>query len=269
MKEQIAIQNLLRGKLMELQSKNSSYSLRAFASKVDVHVGALSSIMNGKRNVSRELAERIAHGLMLDPQERMEILDLFPVKLKRTSGTVDELGKVNSRYVELEAEQFKMIAEWEHYAILSLMNCQDFQDAPSWIAQRLGITETRAEEVLRRLFTMGLIKWSSEHKLERVHQAVRSSDDTINLSLRKSHEVTLDLAKESLNRDHVTDRDFTYVTMAIDPQNIGVAKEMIRKFQDEISEVLEAGNRTEVYRFSTQLFPFTTLENKSASSGLQ
>jgi uncharacterized protein (TIGR02147 family) len=257
MKEQVAIQSLLHSQLLAIQSRNASFSLRSFAGKVGVHVGALSSIMSGKRKVSRDLAERITRSLLPDPQKRMEILDLFPERRKSVDRSGGEV--VPPRYAELEAAQFKAIAEWEHYAVLSLMNCRDFEDSPDWIAGRLGITEFRASEVLRRLFTVGLIRWGEGHRLERTHQAVRTSDDMADLSLRKSHEVTLDLAKESLERDAIHERDFTYVTMAIDPRNIGVAKEMVRKFQDEIAEVLESGERTEVYRFATQLIPFTRL----------
>lgn len=256
MKEQIAVQTLLRTSFVELQSKNSRYSLRSFAAKLDVHVGALSAIMNGKRNVSRDLAERISRRLLIDPQKRMELLDLFPERRKYTRVSDVQEGP---RYLEIEATQFKMIAEWEHYAVLSLMNTSDFNDDSSWISERLGITEPRALEVLRRLFESGLIKRNENDKLVRTHTSIRSSDDTVNLSLRKSHDVTLDLARESLNRDGIHERDFGYITMAIDPKNISVAKEMIRKFQDEVCEVLESGNRTEVYRFSTQLFPMTKI----------
>lgn len=263
MKEQIAIQNVLRTNFIELQSKNPSYSLRSYASKVGVHVGALSSIMNGKRNVSRELAERIVRKMLLDPQKRSELLELFPEKRKNKKA--NESTEHTPRYLEIEASNFKMIAEWEHYAVLSLMNCADFSDDPVWISKRLGITEARALEVLRRLLDLNLIKRNEQDKLVRTHDGIRSSDDTVNLSLRKSHEVTLDLAKESLNRDSVSERDFTYVTMAIDPSKISVAKEMIRRFQDELSEVLETGRRTEVYRLSMQLFPFTKLNQTKVS----
>jgi len=258
MKEQIALQHLLRNNFVDLQTKNPSYSLRSYSKKVDVHVGALSSIMNGKRKVSRDLAERIARRLLLDPQKRTELLELFPEK--KIKKTKEEAGLPEPRYLEIEASQFKMMAEWEHYAVLSLMNCHDFQDDSQWIAERLGISETRALEVIKRLLQLQFIKRNVSDKLVRVHSAVRSSDDTINLSLRKSHEVTLDLAKESLSRDSVHERDFTYVTMAINPNQLSVAKEMIRKFHDELAGVLETGKRTEVYRLSMQLFPFTKLQ---------
>ena len=80
MKEQVAVQRLLREKFSEIQRGNPRYSLRAYARTVDVHVGALTYIINGKRNVSRSLAERIAQRLLLDPQERSELLTFFPRK---------------------------------------------------------------------------------------------------------------------------------------------------------------------------------------------
>src|ERR1700744_4444136 len=100
MKEQIAIQNVLRKKFADIQRVNPRYSLRAYSGKVGVHVGALTYIMNGKRNVSRNLAERITQRLLLDPQERSEVLRLFPDKAKyRKSG--DEPDDADSRYLQL------------------------------------------------------------------------------------------------------------------------------------------------------------------------
>jgi uncharacterized protein (TIGR02147 family) len=264
MKEQIAIQHLLRSNLVELQSKNHRYSLRSYAGKVGVHVGALSSIMNGKRNVSKDLAERIARRLLVDPQKRAELLDLFPEtkRIKKESDNTD----FSPRYLELEATKFKMISEWEHFAVLSLIKTKDFKDNVAWIAERLGITETRAQDVVDRLIEVELVKRDQSYHLVRTNVSLRTSDDTANLSLRKSHENTLELANESLSRDEIHERDFASVTMAIDPRNISVAKEMIRKFQDELAEVLESGNQTEVYRFSTQLFPLTKLKLKKVTS---
>src|SRR5271156_6091657 len=102
MKEQIAVQKVLREKLAEIQCGNPRYSLRSYARKVGVHVGALTYIMNGKRNVSRDLAERIAARLLLDPQQRAELLGLFPEKIKyRKAANAHET--LEPRYLELNA----------------------------------------------------------------------------------------------------------------------------------------------------------------------
>jgi uncharacterized protein (TIGR02147 family) len=265
-KEQIAIQKLLQGKLLEIQRQNPRYSLRAYAKKVGIHVGALTYILNGKRNVSRKLAERIAHRLLLDPQERSELFSLFPEKRKyRKPGVLLE-GAPESRYLEFSASQFRICAEWEHFAVMSLLRCEDFKSNVSWIAKRLGITETRTRTVIDRLLQLELLELNSNGNLSRSSKKYRTPDDVADVSLKKHHEQSLDLAKESLYRDNISDRDFTTVTMAIDPKKFSMAKELIRKFEDELSDVLESGHSTEVYRLSMQLFPLTRLENKKGSS---
>jgi hypothetical protein len=255
MKEQIAIQNVLREQLGELQRKNPSYSLRAYAKRLGVHVGALSHILNGKRNVSHELAERMIRRLALDPHQRNDLLALFPPKRPYQKPGTDPLP--GPRYLALSASQFKIAAEWEHFAVLSLLNCGDFIHSAEWISRRLGITESRASAVVSRLMELGLLALDASGKLVRTRQSYRTPDDVAEASLKKHHDQTLELAKESLYRDAVDERDFVTTTMAIDPKKLSAAKELIRKQQDELAELLESGHRTEVYRFSAQLFPLS------------
>jgi hypothetical protein len=40
-----------------------------------------------------------------------------------------------------------------------------------------------------------------------------------------------------------------------------MAKELIRKFQDEFAKLVETDNQTEVYRLSMQFFPLSNLES--------
>jgi hypothetical protein len=257
MDAQVALQNVLRSQLAEIQRKNPRYSLRSYASKVGVHVGALSSILNGKRNVSRSLAERILQRLMLDPQERSEVLRLFPKK--RVLGEV----VLEPRFLELSASQFKIAAEWEHFAVLSLVKCEDARADAAWIADRLRLTEARARQVVERLIDLGLLTLdSSTGKLSRSKKSYRTSDDVASIAMKKHHDQTLELAKESIYRDPVSERDLTTTTMAIDPRKISTAKELIRKFHDDLSDLLESGRRTEVYRLSVQLFPLSNLNQK-------
>jgi uncharacterized protein (TIGR02147 family) len=252
MEAQSAIQNLLRTRLAQAQATNPSYSLRAYAQKLGVHVGALTYIINGKRNVSRKLAERFATQLSLDPQARAELLAHFPERRRR-----NETSAPPQRYFELSAAQFRMMAEWEHLAVLSLSRCEDFRGDHEWISTRLGITEARSRAVTERLLTLGLLARDEQGLFVRTAAAIRTSDDLAELSIRQHHDESLTLGKESLARDPVERRDFTSITMAIDPLKLSEAKERVRRFTDELSDLLETGNRTEVFRFSTALFPLT------------
>jgi uncharacterized protein (TIGR02147 family) len=254
---QTAVQNLLRTRFAEAQRVNPGYSLRAYARKLGVHVGSLTYIINGKRNVSRKLAERIATRLPLDPQARAELLTLFPEK-RRKNATGANLAP---RYLEVSAAQFRMMSEWEHLAVLSLSRCADFEGSEISIARRLGISEARSAKVVERLLSLKLLARGEDGRLARTTESIRTSDDVAELSIRQHHDENLTLAKESLHRDPVARRDFNSITLAIDPANLSVAKEKIRQFTDELSDFLETGHRTEVFRLSTQLFPLTKKEN--------
>jgi uncharacterized protein (TIGR02147 family) len=254
MKDQVAIQQLLQKKFVELQSSNPRYSLRAFSRKVGLNPGALSGILNGKRNVSAKLVQRIAERLLLDPQERSELFSHFRVLRYR------EESSHPAEYRVLNAAQFKVVAEWEHFAILSLMRTKDFQSDAQWIADRLGLTLSRTRDSLQRLIESGMVELSRDGGLQRVAPKYRTTDDVANMSLRRSHEQSLELAKRSLEQDAVSERDHTWVMFAMDPKKLSVAKEKIRRFQDELADLVETGDQTEVYRLSMQFFPLTKIE---------
>src|SRR4051812_38586667 len=113
MKEQLALQRILQSRFAALQSKNPSYSIRAFAKKAGVSPGTLSLILLGKRAASKKLAARIAEKLLLDPQERSEMLEQFTTK---PPAAVSETGSLGSNYVQLSADQFHVVSEWYYFA---------------------------------------------------------------------------------------------------------------------------------------------------------
>src|SRR3712207_2679379 len=97
MNAQIPLRNALRSRLESLRLRHPRYSLRAFAKKAGVSPTTLSLILQGKRDASRKLAERLSDRLMFDPQERSEVLDPFAAR-KRTR---PEQGSCEQAYVQL------------------------------------------------------------------------------------------------------------------------------------------------------------------------
>ncbi len=63
---------ILLQRLEDSKARNSSFSLRAFAQRLDLSSGALSEVLNGKRPLSIAIKKRIAPKLLLSPQEELE-----------------------------------------------------------------------------------------------------------------------------------------------------------------------------------------------------
>lgn len=233
------------------RTKNSSLSLRAFAKKGGVSSGALSDLLAGKRRISRKLALRLSESFLLDPKEIKQIAEAFADK---------SFTKTPLEYSTLAADQHALIVDWVHYAILSLVKLKNFQEDPAWISNRLGVARKESKMALDRLIKLGLLVRKNSGRLQRSQTRFSTSDGPSNVLLRRAHLNNLELAAASLNRDHTEMRDFSSVTMAIDPKKIHEAKRRIRDFQDSLASFLEQGRQSEVYRLCVQLFPLTQLE---------
>ena len=261
MQAQKQIQQLLAERLTQVRIKNPAFSVRAFARQLKIGPAALSEILNGKRQVSRPFAERLAERLCLDPIERAKILDAFPDRARRKPG----VNARAARMLQLDMDHFRIISDWYHFGILSLAETAGFRDEPAWIAARLGIAIRDAESALDRLERLDLLRRLPQGRLVPTGVQYTTSDDISNLSLRKAHAQNLELARVSLETDPVDARDFTAITMAIDPAKLPEAKRRIREFRNELCAFLESGDKTEVYKLSVQMIPLSKAGSRMKS----
>ena len=260
MKEQVAIQHLLNETLMNLRIKNSNYSLRAFAKRLDISPSALSEILKGKRKVSKQLAEKMTNRLHLSPMEKACILDKFPEKMKRSSkGKPTCLISKGDAYLKMTGNQFAIISEGIHLAILSLVKTDDFRSDISWMSSRLNVSENAVRKALFRLLEMELIIFEGG-KFKRSSLPIRVEDDVLNLSVQKSHIEDMEMAKEKIINLDVNDRDFSSMTLPGDPALLSKAKIILREAQLKIEELMEQGKQQEVYKVTTYLYPLTNLK---------
>ncbi len=237
---QLLIEELSRRKL-----ENPSYSLRSFALHLKLSPSALSEYLNGKRKISNNVAEHILGRLNLSFEKKIEWEKAHANR--QSAGT----------YHQLSADQYRLIAEWEHYAILSLIRLKDFQPDHSWIAGRLGISSQEAEKACERLFRIGLLKKNSVGKWQRVSSNIKSSDGVSSQALRYSHLQNLDFAKEAVQNQGVDQRDVMAMTLAFDPKKMLKAKALIREFLEKFSEEMDSRQYSEVYKLCIQFFSIT------------
>lgn len=259
MNEQVAIQKLLIAKYEEIRSKNPRFSRRAFSKRLGLSAGAMSELFNGRRRVSVKLAEKIAIRLVLDPQERSELMGLF----RHGDAAAPIARKGTADYLQLSADQFRIIGDWYHFAILTLMRTRRFKSDVSWIARRLGLSLSVAQSAVARLKRLRLVEQDRFGRLKRSKTSFRTTDDVADGSIRRAHFQYLEHARDALETLPVDVRDFTSLMLTLDPKKLPQAKELIRKFQDDFEAVVGAGPQPEVYQLCIQLFPLTkiNLEN--------
>jgi uncharacterized protein (TIGR02147 family) len=150
-----------------------------------------------------------------------------------------------------------MIANWYHFAILSLAETREFSDDPSWIAARLNVRVSDIEVALERLQRLKMLKRGESGVLEPTGEQFATTDEIASTAVRGFHSEVLELARNSLEKVSLDRRDFTTMTMAVDPKRLGQAKKMVRQFRAKLCNFLEQGDKTEVYQLSINLFPLS------------
>lgn len=246
--------NKLREVLTQKQSHNSSYSLRAFARDIGIHSSTLSSILNDKRSLPAKMAAEVADKLKLSSKERT----LFLESIHGSKASLDDIKiqEEDNRYI-LDESFANVLAQWEHYTLLTLFDLTNFTPTIDEISTRLGLSLDRTEEVVENLLACNLINIDEKGILQKTHARVRTTEDVSIKALRDSHLENLEIGKIKLDEIDVTLRDFSSITLAIDPEKIDEVKTLIREFRQKISVYLENGNKTEVYQMAIQFYPLT------------
>ena len=252
----------LANELAQKRASNPRYSLRLFALKLGFAPGRLSEYISGKRALSFKQAEKIADRLGYDAETRVAFFNSVAPQTKASKKEAPEVERKLSdeSYRKLTADAFSVIADWQHFAILSLMDVEGFKMDEEWIGSRLGISTRDVRFAIAKLEHVKLIerrngKW---RKIENDHS---TTHDVPSAALKISHRQSLSQAIDAIDEIPVEFRDITSITMAVDPATLPEAKKLIKNFRRRLSALMESGTQTEVYNLNVQLVPVTKLKN--------
>ncbi len=240
------------------QERNPEFSLRAFARWLKVSPGQLSQILSGKRPLSPKMALALSNRLGHSPREKLDFLS----NASATLSAEQSRKRQSERFLDLEDDRFRAIADWHHLAILSLTRVKGAKSEPRWIARRLGMSSSEANESLSRLVRLGLL--SLKPKFEQLSDPIRIAPRAGSQAVRPYHHQNLSLAIEKLEAVPKELRDFQSITLAINPKRIERLRGRIDEFLTEASDILDDGDLQEVYTLAFQLFPVSRSPKKSA-----
>ncbi len=214
----------------------------------------MSQILKGNRPLPLKNAHYILEKLSLDAKERT----LFMESLLRSKVSIDQIkiNPLDTRFM-LDESYYKVIAEWEHYAVLDLFELNTFDPTIEGVLEHLDITVTRAEVVINNLVVSGLLELDESKKLRRVYDDVRTTEDIPSQALKDSHKETLKLGLTKIDEIEVELRDFSATTVAMDLKKLPEAKTIIREFRQKMTALLRDGEKTDVYQLAIQFFPLT------------
>jgi uncharacterized protein (TIGR02147 family) len=223
--------------------KNPAYSMRSFANSLDMNSSTLSSLLSGKRILTFKAAQKILDRIDFSQIEKKEML---------LSEYFKKSIKINSKI--LSDEELEMISNWEHFAVLALIETKKFENTKRYISETLDIPIATVILVLDRLEKLKFIKIEN-NEIRILQQSIATTHDVPSSALRKANKQYIEKAIYSLENHSTSDRDMTGTTFAIQKSKLPEAKKLIQNFRESMSEFLESGEKEDVYRLNIQLFP--------------
>lgn len=209
----------------------------------------LSSMLSGKRKITRKAAAKIGSRLGLSPEE---------------------MGKLSAEnrstpYFALQQDAFSAISEWHYDAILELSRISSRLN-PELVADALGIPALTARLSLEALVRLDLLELKNgRYRLIHENSTNILDPDLTSAAQRKYQKSILKKSEEALEAVARVNRDHTSMTMAIRRADVPKAKELLKKFRQEFTALMQAGGKPdEVYQLQLAFFPLTRTEREDS-----
>jgi transcriptional regulator with XRE-family HTH domain len=233
---------------------NPRYSLRSFARSLEIDVGSLSRIFNGKLHPGKKLSARLLTNIGMPPGKQKLLLSRDG-EIKSAASR----SHTNSVFHEIEDDQFRFLTDWYYYAILEALELKDFRDTYQWLGSRLGVSSLEAKLACERLQRLGFIKKVKGGWKDLTNGKTTSLNNQLTSSARREHQRGLLLKSiDTLETIAPEKRDHTSMTMAIDVADVENVRKLIKDFRRKLSGYLnQASEKSEVYNMSVSFFPLS------------
>jgi len=226
----------LQDELRRRKDRNPRYSLRAMATHLQLDPSTLSHILKRKRKLTATYREQILDNLGIKD----------PRLIERFTG---------SDFKNIGLEEFSLIADWEHFAIMAVLKSGGRGLAIKEVATALEIPIARATSCMRRLANLGYVLQSAKNRWILQIQNTATVTDIPHEALRECHRQYIQKAFTAIEEQSVEKRDITGVTLSLPTNRLPEAKKMIADFRKKFCTAFESEGRSdEVYRLNIQLF---------------
>lgn len=259
--------DFIRSYVAQKIAENPQFSLRAMAKKLEITQPFLTEVIKGRKNLSPEMAHRVARKLELNDTEAEYFCVLAQAEATKDPhlkgslfDKLKDLSPSGERYEDLNVETFRLISDWYHLVIRNMADIEGFSFQPGEIAKRLGITKIEAQAAIERLLRMGLIESdpANTKNYRKTKASVMVESDVPNEALRRFHRQMLEKAIESLESQTPQEKIVGSETFAFSPKYLKEADQITDEYLTKMSKLASrAGSKTQVYHLGVQFFNLT------------
>jgi uncharacterized protein (TIGR02147 family) len=224
----------------------------------------LHMVVNGRRNPGSKMVRALVKQLRLDPSEAQYFGDL--VRLQQCGEDVrlsvllmEDLSRQCERagHQLLDPLQFAAISGWYFFALRELVRLPGFREDAEWIASRFAFRVLPGEihSALRILIKLGLLTRDARGQLQLTSEHLNTRSDIADEGQKRFHESALEHARQSLRTVPPEEREITGTSFALSRNGMSKAKDLIRKFQNDLCDLVESPDTDRVYQLEIALYP--------------
>lgn len=249
------------------------YSYAVFSAAADIKSPTyLKLIIEGKRNLSVEMAEKFGRALQFNKPEIEEFVKL--VVFTQAQDAVDRnrhfVDLINVRLLRkmqtgvLAKETWEKLPNWVTWILFSLVDQKNVKFEPKEILKALGpiATEETLQLALKNLFDSGILRRNeATGEVIKVKELATSAQEIPVDLIRKIQIDLLYLGLESMFKDDPVDREIGALTLALTEEEFNQIKFEVRQLKKRIAKDILAkrvstkGDR--LYQLNLQFFPLS------------
>ncbi len=247
--------------------KRNGFSYRGFARAAGLGApNYLKLVIDGKRNLSVEMAERFAKACRLNREATEYFKLLVAFNQAKTDEEKNELHERLMGFARFRSSQRLDLAQKEYHsswyipAIRELVACPGFVEDTGWIAATLtpNITERQAAQALEVLQKLGLLERDETGRLIQVTRAVTTGQQASGLYIRNYHTEMIERAVHAMRDIAAEERFISALTLGASPATLEKVRRLVTQFRQELVELCDADpDPTQIIQLNLQLFPLT------------
>lgn len=230
-------------------------------------------ILEGKRNLSPEMALQIARVTKLTANERDYFISLVKREHAKTATETNQAERERlaalKRIVakEIPSAQQEVLSQWYHLLVRELFLLPRHSSEPRWIASMLGgcISEEQAEESVKLLCRSGFLV--PEGSSFRVADPVlhTNDEDFQAVFMRRHHAALLRVWADKLDVLGPLEQELGVLNIPINSKKIPELRRRVKLFLDEIvGFVQDEDDADRVVQLGTYLIPYPSEDSGSS-----
>lgn len=248
-------------------AKAAGSSYRGFARAAGLGApNYLKLVIDGKRNLSKEMAGRFAAACRLNAEstEYFELLVAF--NQADTDAERNVLHERLSRFARFRSAQRLDVAQHEYHSswfipvVRELVSCPGFNEDAAWIAAQLqpAISEKEALHALDVLERLGLLERGENGQLVQASRAVTTGQQASGLHIRNYHAEVLQRAVRAMHELPAEERYISALTLSGSAATWAEVMRRVIAFRQELVALCDADPApSRVIQLNLQLFPLT------------